>query len=100
LRSGGCGSALNFARQLPKALSGMPSASQILPLIHVAALPRLVVRPPESFTLTQPPPVLVRHRVLLNLQIERENRSRPWAINQVCEKSTLTSQITCSFPDF
>jgi hypothetical protein len=27
-RAGGCGSALNFARQLPNALSGIPWASQ------------------------------------------------------------------------
>src|SRR6476646_6206337 len=37
----------------------------ILPLIQVATLPRLVVRPPESFALTRPRSVLVHHLALL-----------------------------------
>jgi hypothetical protein len=35
---GGCGSALNFARQLPNTLSGIPWASQC-PLIQLAPTP-------------------------------------------------------------
>jgi hypothetical protein len=54
LRSGGCGSALNFARQLPSAVSGLPCAS---PLIQVAAM----VRPPEGLTITLPSSVLASH---------------------------------------
>jgi hypothetical protein len=39
------GSALNFARQLPNALSG-PLSPAILPLIQLAMAPRLMVRSP------------------------------------------------------
>src|SRR5262245_39143541 len=37
----------------------------ILPLIQVAALPRLVVRPPEGLTITLPRSVLARHLAFL-----------------------------------
>jgi hypothetical protein len=57
--------------------------------------------PPESLALTPPRSVLLSHLAPLNLQIESENRSRPRAVKQVCEKSTLTiltSKIPCSGP--
>ena len=63
----------------------------ILPLIQVTTLPRLVMRSPESLALTRPRSVLLRHLALLNLQIESENRSRPRAVKQVCEESTLSA---------
>ena len=40
---GGCGSALNFARQLPNALSGIPWASQYSRLIQLAPTPLVTV---------------------------------------------------------
>jgi hypothetical protein len=55
---------LNFARQLPNALSGMPCASQYLPLIQVAMPPRLMMCTPERLTLTHPRSMLIRHLVL------------------------------------
>jgi hypothetical protein len=42
-RAGGCGSALNFARQLPNALSGIPLGLAILPLIQLAPTPLVTV---------------------------------------------------------
>jgi hypothetical protein len=47
------------------------------------------------------PTIVLSHLAPLNLQIESENRSRPRAVKQVCEKSTLTiltSKIPCSGP--
>src|SRR5258708_1503576 len=80
-----------------------PLRLTILPLIQVAALPRLLVRPPEPLVLTPPrppppaatpydarPPYLSTH-----LKIEGENRSRSGAAEQVCKKWTLT-RFPCS----
>ena len=48
----------------------------ILPLIQVAALPTLMMRPPESLMLAFPSPQFARHLFSPLLQIEGENRSR------------------------
>src|SRR4029077_3467338 len=66
----------------------------ILPLVQVTTLPRLMVRTPERLVLASPSSVLVRHLVLLNLQIESENRSCLRTARKVCEKWTLTSTLT------
>jgi len=44
----------------------------ILPLIQIATLPRLVVRPPESFVLTRPRSVLVHISLSSSVNRQRE----------------------------
>jgi len=51
--SGGCGLALNFARQFSNAFCGSPCAS-IFSLVQVATLPGLTMRPPKSLALMPP----------------------------------------------
>jgi hypothetical protein len=57
---------------------------------QVPPRPRLMVRPPEGLALSRPRSVLARHLALLNLQNERENRSRPRPSKQACERWSLT----------
>src|ERR1700704_4235521 len=66
----------------------------ILPLIQVAALPRLMMRTPERLTLTLPRSMPLRPSRPLHLQIEGENRSCSVAAEQVCEKWTLTFGVS------
>jgi hypothetical protein len=63
----------------------------ILPLIQVASLPRLMMRPPERLTLSLPRSMLLRHLVLSICKIDSENRSWSAATEQVCEKWTVTN---------
>jgi hypothetical protein len=55
---------------------------------------------PPGLTLTRPRSVLACHLALPHLQIEGENRSRPCAVKQACEKWTLTilQANFCGFP--
>jgi hypothetical protein len=76
---------------IPESLERDPLRLAILPLVQVAALPRLMMRPPEVRSLTRPSPMLVRHIVLSIFKIEDENRSGSLAAEQLCEKWTLTS---------
>jgi hypothetical protein len=52
LRTGGSGSALNLARQLPKAFSGIPCVSQYSRLIELAFYPGLMMRAPKSLAVS------------------------------------------------
>jgi hypothetical protein len=63
----------------------------MLPLIQVAALPRLMMRTPERLTLTSPCSMFFRYLVLSHLKIRGENRSCSSAAEQVCEKWTVTA---------
>jgi hypothetical protein len=54
-----------------------------------------MVRPPEGLAVTLPGSILARHLALLICKFASENRSRPRAAKQVCEKWTLTLSLLC-----
>ena len=62
----------------------------ILPLIQIATLPRLVVRPPESFVLTRPRSLLVQHLALLICKSTARTDRALRTTGKVCGKWTLT----------
>jgi hypothetical protein len=96
LRVSGCGSALNFARQLPNALSGIPQASQYSALIELAFYPGLMVRAPKSLAITFAGSKVVGHLVVLTSKLSvRTDRFRT-SKKQVREKWTLTKIIDFS----
>src|SRR5476651_2471550 len=58
----------------------------ILPLIQVAALPRLVARPPESFTLPRPRSVIV-HQLALLICKSRARTDRAYGPQEKCARN-------------
>jgi hypothetical protein len=75
---------------IPESLERDSLRLAILPLVQVATLPRLMMRPPEVRSLTRPRPMLVHHIVISIFKTEDENRSGALAAEQLCEKWTLT----------
>ena len=67
---------MNFARQLPNALSEIRLSLAILSLIQLAPLPCLMVCPPKRLAVAPARQVLVRHLVLPICKLIGENRSR------------------------
>ena len=81
---------------IPESLERDSLRLAILPLVQVATLPRLMMRPSEVRFLTRPRPMLVHHIVISIFKTEDENRSGALAAEHLCEKWTLTA-IRCSF---
>ena len=77
---------------IPESLERDSLRLAILPLVQVATLPRLMMRPSEVRSLTRPRPMLVHHIVISIFKTEDENRSGALAAEQLCEKWTLTLQ--------
>jgi hypothetical protein len=74
----------------------------IMPLVQVAALPRLMMRTPKCLTLTLPRSMRIRHLVLsIRKSTARTDRVR-WLQNKCAKDGRLRAdeKIPCSSPKF